>query len=115
MQVIEDEVRKIGITANLKGYYYIQAAVELVLKNCFIQTKAIYVQLAKTFNKKDYDIEKNIRYAIKTTFDKNKFKAIETYNFGISDRTGLPTNSQFIRGIAREVLMKVDTCNQNII
>lgn len=109
--VIEKEIRNLGITANLQGYYYLQEAIKLVLKDNFIQMKMIYIELAKIFDKKASVIERNIRYAINFAFNDNTSKAIEKYNFDVSKKTGLPTSSQFVKGMAREVRNKVNECD----
>ncbi len=108
---VEDKVIKtlnyIGMPSNLLGYQYVRRAIVMVAKDESILkniTKGLYQQIASMYHTKSCSVERAIRTAICTTWDRGNFEA-QTSIFGyvIDDAKGKPTNSEFIAEIARSV------------
>lgn len=80
--VISRFLIKIGMPPHVKGYKLTREIIIEILKNdrnfCFNLTK-LYNKLAIKFDTKSSTIEKNIRYAIKLSFNRCKSDLLESY------------------------------------
>lgn len=108
--IIASTLHELGISANIKGYYYLLDAIELVIKTEKLpvqMTNDIYYVLAQKYDKTIGSVERCIRFAIEGGFSNAPFRAIEkTFSSTISYSKTKPTNSQFIHMIADEYKRK---------
>lgn len=94
----------LGISASIKGYYYIRSAVSMVLEDeeaIIGITKRMYPDIAKCYKTSASKVERAIRHAIESSWKKG---GMEAY----SKQIGLifndkPTNGHFIASIAEHV------------
>lgn len=97
-------LKKCGITADLKGWSYVGRAIEMVIDNwdtIHHITKELYPSVAKEFNTTSSRVERAIRHAIETGFEKASYSDISVI-FGntVDPNKGKVTNSAFIAIVA---------------
>lgn len=92
----------IGMCRKLKGYYYIRCAVSDIIRyGCFTEINKIYKNVSEIYFTNPKNIERNIRYAIETTWEKGNNKEIyKLFGYTINAEKGKPTNSEFLFLIA---------------
>lgn len=88
------------IPPNTLGYTYLKDSIFLVINNFesinFI-TKELYPIIAKKHNTTISKIERNIRHAIKVSFEKGGMERINSFTpYPIFNPNEKPTNSEFI-------------------
>lgn len=97
---ILDTLKELGVPANLRGHLYLSKAVELCRSNkdyMYNITKMLYPEIAKEYNTTSSRVERAIRHAIETAFDRISADLVYKY-FGNTVRahSGKATNSEFI-------------------
>ena len=85
---------QIGVSKKLKGYQYLEDAVEIALQNPQMQ---IYQLLGNQHGRSAVSIERTLRYAIETAYDKTQL------NGSFPNSGGKPSNSEVIWTIAEEI------------
>lgn len=102
---------RLGFPSNIKGYYYIKKAIkigyndETALHNV---VKGIYQNIAKEYNTEPSRVERGIRHAIESTWNKGNQELInEIFGYTISKEKGKPTNSEFIAQIVNAMRMNL--------
>lgn len=104
MKKIYGIIRKLGVTSNYKGYFYVADAIQLAMcsqdKPIRI-TKDIYPYLASKYKTTTLNIEHNIRTVINVCWDTNRkaLTAIAGYPLVFK-----PTNSEFVDIVAYYLL-----------
>lgn len=101
-------LNRIGISANVKGYYYLRSAIYLSVKKpqiLSLTTKVMYPEIAKEYSTTPYNVERAIRYAIEIAWNRGNAEIITAY-FGKSPNSKKPTNTQFIATITDTILLK---------
>lgn len=104
MKQIYGTIRKLGVTSNYKGYFFLADAIKLAMNspNKPIRiTKEIYPYLAMKYKTTTMNIEHNIRTVVNLCW--------ETNQEGIAEIAGCPllrkpTNSEFIDMLAYYLL-----------
>jgi len=99
----------IGIPSNLKGYQYLREAVKMTIDEpdaiTHITTR-IYPELAKRFHTSPSNVERAMRHAIETAWERGKKENIDSlFGLKIYDRNEKPTNSEFIALIADKLAL----------
>lgn len=98
--VVTDIIHQIGIPAHIKGYHYLRQAILLSLDNAQMLesvTKLLYPTVAKHFNTTASRVERAIRHAIETAWDRGDLDTIQNlFGYTVSVGKGKPTNSEFI-------------------
>lgn len=94
-------LRLVGIPPHMSGYQYLREAIVQTLKNTskthHSVTKVIYPAVAERFNTTPQKVERAIRNAIESTWQRGNPQAFETlYGCQVGSNRGKPTNSQFI-------------------
>lgn len=116
MKLIYGTIRKLGVTSNYKGYFYLADAIKLAMNspNKPIRiTKDIYPYLAMKYKTTTMNIEHNIRTVINLCWETNQEGIAEIAGCPVCRK---PTNSEFIDMLAyyllttheREYTWKVD-------
>ena len=107
-------LRKLGVPANLLGYEYLKTAIELCLADKSAinrMTKQLYPAIAKTHDTTPSRVERAIRHAIETAFDKGDTDVLQDiFGYTISSSRGKPTNSEFIATVVEE--LRLETTNE---
>lgn len=100
MKKIYGMIRKLGVTSNYKGYFFVADAIQLAMQNPdqpLQITKDIYPVLAKKHNTNSLSIEHNIRTVVNVCWETNRKGLVEIAGFPLTYK---PTNSEFIDMIA---------------
>ena len=108
---ITEIMHQIGVPAHIKGYLYLRAAIEMVVKNIELLgaiTKELYPLVAKQFNTTPSRVERAIRHAIEVSWERGNIKAINNiFGHSVTTESGKPTNSQFIAKIADKLRLEL--------
>ncbi len=104
---IADELKRLGVPTNTKGYHYVAHAIELCcndpsLLSCI--TTAVYPIVAKDFDTTVKSVEKLVRYTIELTFEYGDINEIYSL-FGdeIDFNKGKATNGKIIIKLVRHL------------
>ena len=109
-QMVVSLLRDIGVSVRMIGYKYMKAAIILAISepdSLTSITKYIYPVIASKHGSSPNNVERNIRYAIESSWNKRKIdKYLEAQNelFGSKDKK--PTNSEFINVCAEKILYR---------
>lgn len=104
-------LREICVPVHVKGYYYIRAAILLMLNNpdyhCSA-TKVIYPTVAGMYTTTPSKVERAIRSAIDLAWNHCDFEILYRYfGYTVLYRRGKPTNCEFISMIADHVRLEM--------
>ena len=103
----EQMLQELGIPCSLSGFGYLVDAVAIAAENgaasCRM-TSSLYPRVAKNYGKTADQVERSIRHAIETAFNRGDPEVLYKY-FGnsISAEKGKATNSEFIFALARHL------------
>jgi hypothetical protein len=87
-------LKEIGIPARYSGYSYLREGIKLLINEPNMKiTKTLYPEIAEMYNVSYAGVERSIRYAIETSWDKNRNHPF--YQFYDSR----PTNLAFIADV----------------
>ncbi len=108
--IVTDIIHQIGIPAHIKGYHYLREAILLSLKNEEMLesiTKLLYPTVAKNFSTTASRVERAIRHAIETAWDRGDVDVLNgMFGYTISVGKGKPTNSEFIALVTDNLRLK---------
>jgi two-component system response regulator (stage 0 sporulation protein A) len=101
-------LKTVGIPANVLGYLFAREAVAIAMRDraaINAVTKMLYPAVAKSFGTTPARVERNIRHAIETAWNRGDIN-IQQQFFGstVSYMKGKPTNAEFIATIAEYLL-----------
>ena len=109
--VVTDILHQIGIPAHIKGYQYVRTAIILCFEDTEIinhVTKELYPAVAKMHNTTATRVERSIRHAIETAWDRGDVDVLNAYfGYTIHNQKGKPTNSEFIAMISDKLRLKI--------
>lgn len=98
--VVTDIIHQIGIPAHIKGYHYLREAILLAIDDTDMLesvTKLLYPTVAKRFDTSPSRVERAIRHAIETAWDRGDVDVLNSmFGYTINGGKGKPTNSEFI-------------------
>ena len=87
----------IGIPAHIKGYQYLREAIILTIKDMDMinaVTKVLYPEVARRYNTTPSRVERAVRHAIETAWDRGDLETLQRYfGYTVSNTKGKPTNS----------------------
>lgn len=98
----------LGMPADLAGYHYLRAAILLAVEDRSLSTtKVLYPGVARRFRTTASRVERCIRSAIETAWDRAASETLRAY-FGetVSAARGKPTNSEFIALVADRLALE---------
>lgn len=108
--IVTDIIHQIGIPAHIKGYHYLREAILLSLNDSEMLesvTKLLYPTVAKKYSTTASRVERAIRHAIETAWDRGDLDTIQTlFGYTVSVGKGKPTNSEFIALITDNLRLK---------
>ena len=109
--MVTEMLHQIGMPANIKGYQYVRTAIVLVIENNDMinhVTKELYPAVAKKYKSTASRVERSIRHAIESAWDRGNIEVINSYfGYTIHNQKGKPTNSEFIAMIADKICLKI--------
>jgi two-component system response regulator (stage 0 sporulation protein A) len=101
----------IGISPKLKGYRYLCEGIKMVIEAPNVMngvTKKLYPEIGKKYNASAIKVERAIRNAIQTAWNRGRVEAIRSVfgaNVYICDER--PTNSEFIALVADKLRLEI--------
>lgn len=108
--IITDILHQVGIPAHIKGYHYLREAIMLSLDDSEMLesvTKMLYPTVAEHFNTTSSRVERAIRHAIETAWDRGDVDVVnEIFGYTVSINKGKPTNSEFIALITDNIRLR---------
>ena len=109
--LVTEVMRRIGVPTNIKGYQYLRVAIMMTTKKMELInaiTKELYPSIAKQFNTKPSRVERAIRHAIESTWNRGDIDALQSFfGYTVSSLKGKPTNSEFISMIADHLRLQI--------
>lgn len=103
-------LKQCGIPASIKGYYYLQLAIELAMSDpIYIDaiTKKLYPDIARHFSTTGSRVERAIRHAVEVGFERGNQRMLESiFEYSYQFKKGKPTNTEFIAAIAEHLALK---------
>lgn len=103
-EIITRHIKKVGITANVKGYYYLRDAILMVHNDFELMsrlTTGLYATVAEKYNSTPQRVERAMRHAIETAWNRGDIRVLEEFfGYTIHDTKGKPTNGEFIAMLA---------------
>jgi two-component system response regulator (stage 0 sporulation protein A) len=103
-EIITQHIKKVGITANVKGYYYLRDAILLVHNDFDLMshlTTGLYASVAEKYNSTPQRVERAMRHAIESAWNRGDIRVLEDFfGYTIHDDKGKPTNGEFIAMLA---------------
>lgn len=113
---ITNEIRRIGIPAHLKGYYYIRESLAILAHHPeFINmvTKALYPEVAKKFGTTSVRVERSIRNAVCVLWNTGNKDILQEYfpniRFPESKR---PSNAEFLATLSDSIRIIISSEDQ---
>ncbi len=107
---VAEILKKLGIAPDKNGFHYLRKAIyECYLEPSLLTsiTKEIYPMLATSFNKKESCIERSIRSAIETGWDRGNYEySTELFQNCVDYYKTKPTNGEFISIIVDKIMME---------
>ncbi len=104
-------IHEIGVPAHIKGYHYLREAIILAVKDIDIInaiTKVLYPTVAKKFQTTSSRVERAIRHAIETAWNRGDLDTLNKFfGYTVSNTKGKPTNSEFIAMIADKLNLEL--------
>lgn len=111
-RIIVEALHAVGMPPQLLGYEYLRSAILAALKESSALhgiTTYLYPLLAEGHNSTPQKIERSIRHAIESTWNRTSVESIHRlFGSGMSQQTTRPTNSEFIARMTDYVLLN---CN----
>lgn len=108
---VTQEIRKIGVPAHLKGYFYIREALILMLQDsdmANMAAKVLYPAIAKKFNTTAVRVERSIRNAIEILWNSGNHELLERYFPNITLPCQMrPSNFEFLATLADEMRLVI--------
>lgn len=102
--IVTKHIKTVGITANVKGYYYLRDAILMVHENFELMsrlTTGLYTTVASKHNSTPQRVERAMRHAIETAWNRGNIKVLEDFfGYTILETRGKPTNGEFIAMLA---------------
>lgn len=107
---VAEILKKLGIAPDKNGFHYLRKAIyECYLDPSLLTsiTKEIYPMLAESFSKKESCIERSIRSAIETGWDRGNYEySNELFSNCVDYYKTKPTNGEFIAIIVDKIMME---------
>ena len=109
--MVTEIIHEIGVPAHIKGYQYLREAIIITVNDMDAinaVTKVLYPAVAKRFNTTSSRVERAIRHAIETAWDRGDLETLQKYfGYTVSNIKGKPTNSECIAMIADNLKLKL--------
>ena len=102
---ISELLRSIGMPIKMVGYKYLRDAIEMAVgepDSDLSITKTVYPAVAEEYGTSSTNVERNIRYIIAATWERNDNIVVPF----LPNKKDKPTNSEFILGCAEHIRLK---------
>lgn len=103
-------ISKLGIPSHFKGYSYLVAAIIATVQEPSLineVTTKLYPTIAKLFDTNEQRVERAMRFAIETAWNKGDVQVIhDLFGYCVDDQKGKPTNASFIAIISDKIRLE---------
>jgi len=101
-------LNSLGMSRRLKGYDMARASIEEIITSEGVsEIRQIYDDCGVLFSTSADCVERNIRYAIESTWECGNMNEIDTvFGYTVDSERGKPTNSEFLFLIADYIRIK---------
>jgi len=110
-----ERLRAIGVPVNLSGYQQLKTAIAFVVASGRRQirvTNEVYVYVAEVHGTTPKRVERNIRTAIETAWQRGDIKSQhKLFGYTVHQMKGRPTNKEFIAMIADKTMLSLGRIN----
>ncbi len=89
---MEEIFYKLGITKQLKAYYYLIPALN-IYQSTYFKIKNLYSYLSYKFKTNEFNVERNLRYLINKSIQLGDYDLIIEVFY---NKESLPTNKQYL-------------------
>ena len=106
---IAELLRELGVSAQLKGYRYLQEAVSITIRDggkLQPVTKCLYPAVAKQFSTTASRVERAMRHAVELSWARGNPELIRCCFGNSVSPNSKPTNSQYIAALSEYLLLK---------
>ncbi len=107
---VSELLQKLHILPHLNGYAYLRAAIILCIKEpstINAVTKNLYPRIAEQFNTTRQCVERAIRFAIETAWNRGNVEDLhQLMGYAVDQKKGKPTNISFIAKIADKIQLE---------
>lgn len=107
-EAVTDILMEIGVPAHILGYRYVREAITLTARDTSMIhhiTTALYPAIAGKFDCTTSKVERGIRYAIETSWERGDMDILQKYfGYTVSPSKGKPTNGEFIVMLANHLV-----------
>lgn len=100
-------IKELGVPSNIKGYEYIREGISILydqpeLIGSF--SKSLYPNIAVKYGAKPRNVERAIRHAIETSWNRGSWEVMEeVFGHSVDIEKAKPTNSEYLTAIADKV------------
>jgi len=116
-QIMTNMLHKLGVPANIKGYEYLRRAVLIAIEDPSTLsgiTKVLYPQIASEYNTDASNVERAIRHAVKTSWERCDSRILSDLFQPIMDKKKCkPTNSEVIATLSQHILQYTKWRNED--
>lgn len=110
--LIANTLHDVGIPANIKGYFYLADALDLVITSpqaAFSMNQSIYIPVAGQYGVTPEQVSRAIKRAIAIAWDRGDLNTLQSYfGYTVSNTRGMPTNGEFVSIIAETLRFQLD-------
>ena len=103
-------IHEVGVPAHIKGDQYVREAIIIAVQDMDVinaVTKVLYPEVARRYNTTPSRVERAVRHAIETAWDRGDLETLQRYfGYTVSNTKGKPTNSEFIAMIADKIRLE---------
>ena len=107
---VTEIIHEVGVPAHIKGYQYLREAILIAVEDMDVinaVTKVLYPEVARRYNTTPSRVERAVRHAIETAWDRGDLETLQRYfGYTVSNTKGKPTNSEFIAMIADRIRLQ---------
>jgi two-component system response regulator (stage 0 sporulation protein A) len=107
---VTNAILSLRIPPFFKGFAYLRDAIMLTVQNPNLIkeiTKKLYPIIANRYNTTIYRVERAMRFAIETAWNKGNVELLhQLFGYCIDDKKGKPTNASFIAKISDQIRLK---------
>lgn len=104
---VSETLYNLGVPAHMKGYNLLRQSIIMTVENpdaITLITKRLYPNLAKVNNTTASRVERAMRHAISTAWDRGNVDMLNDYfGYTVSNMRGKPTNREFIAIVSERI------------
>lgn len=110
---VSNIIKTLGIPPHFKGYSYLEAAIIMAVQEPGLineVTTKLYPFIARHFNTSEQRVERAMRFAIETAWNKGNVQILhDLFGYCVDDQKGKPTNASFIAKISDKIRLEHKT------